>query len=335
MDSLVFLEKSRRLPVLPVYVVHGDELFLKRQVLTALRTHVLGADFEPLALSAYDGDRVSFSTVRNDLATVPFLSPRRLVIIDNADPFVTNERKKLEKYVAEPSPNGVLVLDVKSWTSTTNLAKLLQDATIVCKSLPPARLPEWCQKWALAEYQKTITPPAARLLVDLIGADMGMMDQELNKLSLYVGEAPKIENRDVDRLVGNSREEKTWKIFDLIAAGQTGAALAFLNRLFDQGEDVVKVLSGPFSWQLRKVVQAARVLQGGASMNEALGEVGLHPGAIPLLQNLGRHRLAQVFDWLIQTDLGVKGSSSLPPRLQLERLVVQLARPAPRHQARP
>ena len=47
MDSLVFLEKACRSPVQPVYVVHGDELFLKRQVLTALRTHVLGVDFEP------------------------------------------------------------------------------------------------------------------------------------------------------------------------------------------------------------------------------------------------------------------------------------------------
>ena len=248
-----------------------------------------------LALSAYDGDRVSFATVRNDLATVPFLSPRRLVIVDNADPFVTNERKKLEKYVGEPSPNGVLVLDVKSWASTTNLAKLLQDVDDRVQAAAAGPAAGVVPEMLLGPVQQDDHAARRTLLVDLIGADMGMLDQELNKLSLYVGEAAKIENRDVDRLVGNSREEKTWKIFDLIAAGKTGPALTFLNRLFDQGEEVMKVLSGPFSWQLRKVVRAARVLHGGASMNEALGEVGLHPGAIPLLQHLGRQRLAQVY----------------------------------------
>ena len=77
MDSLTFLDRVSRLKLQPIYVLHGDELFLKRQVLTALRTCVLGPDPEPLGLSSYSGDKVRFSTVHNDLSTVPFFSPRR------------------------------------------------------------------------------------------------------------------------------------------------------------------------------------------------------------------------------------------------------------------
>jgi len=338
MDSLTFLDRVSRLKLQPIYVLHGDELFLKRQVLTALRTCVLGIDPEPLGLSSYAGDKVRFSTVHNDLCTLPFFSPRRLVIIENADPFITNERKKLEKYVAEPSPNGVLVLDVKTWTSTTNLAKALQDGLITCKAMLVARLPDWCQNWCLGQYSKSITPQAARLLVDLVGADMGLLDQELNKLSLYVGAVAKIDNADVDRLVGNSREENTWKIFDLIGSGQPGPGLTFLDRLFSQGEDPMKLL-GAFSFTLRKVAQAGRLVQTGTAMGLALDQAGVpgfpaaRQGAEQQIRYLGKQRLGQVYDWLIQTDLGMKGSSSLTPRMLLERLVVLLARPAAAHRA--
>ena len=43
MESLAFLESTSK-KVLPLYVLHGDEDFLKRQVLHALRTRIFGSD---------------------------------------------------------------------------------------------------------------------------------------------------------------------------------------------------------------------------------------------------------------------------------------------------
>lgn len=335
MDSLSFLERSDRLKPQPIYVLPGDEPFLKRHVLNALKTQILGPEPDSFALSTYPGDKASFAAVRNDLTTLPFLSPRRMVVIDNADPFVTAERKKLEKYVAEPSPTGVLVLDVTSWTSTTTLAKLLDKGTITCKTPPVGRLAEWCRKWCKSQYGKEIDPRAAQLLVDLVGADMGMLDQELNKLSLYVGTAEQIENADVDRLVGNSREQSTWQIFDLIGAGKPAGALAHLDRLFAQGDDPIKLL-GAFAYQLRKMAMTNRLVQQGVPVGEAMNQAGVpgfpaaRQGIEQQMRHLGKRRLDRLYDWLIQTDLGIKGSSQLPARTQLERLVIWLARPVAR-----
>jgi DNA polymerase-3 subunit delta len=255
-----------------------------------------------------------------------------VVHVENADPFVTRERDKLEQYAAEPSATGVLILDVTAWPSTTRLAKQLPDAVITCKAPAPAKLIEWCQKWAPAQHGKPLAVTAARLLVDLIGADMGLLDQELAKLSLYVGSAARIESADVDQLVGRSREENTWKIFDLLGAGQVPAALAFLDRLLSQGEEAMKLLAA-FSLQLRRLGQAARLYSQGTPLSKALEEAGVPPFAHKSTEQhmryLGRRRLDRLYDWLLQTDLGLKGSSHLPPRVILERLVIQLARPAP------
>jgi DNA polymerase-3 subunit delta len=330
MDSFTFLERAGSSRPQPVHVVYGDEDFLRRRVLEALRTLVLGADDGAFGLSTHAGDKATFAAVHEDLLTVPFLGERRLVIVENADPFVTRSRAALEKYVAQPAAHATLVLDVRSWPSNTKLAKLVPDgATIVCKAPQPYKLPEWCASWAAEQHGKQLTGPAARLLVDLVGADMGLLDQELTKLAIYVGEAERIDVGDVDKLVGSSRAENTWKIFDAIAAGQAAEALAILGRSLDQGEEPIRIL-GAFSLQLRRLAQATRLCEQRRPLSVALEQVGIPPfgrkSGEQLLRHLGRRRADRLFDCLLEMDLGLKGSSPLPARMLLERLVVQLAR---------
>ncbi|HLJ97448.1 MAG TPA: DNA polymerase III subunit delta [Gemmataceae bacterium] len=329
MDSLAFLKHVDRRKPLPVYVVHGDEEFLKRQVLAALRGVVLGEGDTAFGLSIHSGDKATLAGVRDELETLPFLTPCRLVVVENADPFVSQCRAHLEKYVAKPAPTGVLVLEVKSWPGTTRLAKLLEgDATIVCKTPAAHRLAAWCVEWAAAHHGKQLVAEAAKLLVDLIGSEMGLLDQELGKLAVYVGGKTRIETIDVDKLVGNSRTENMWKIFDAIGTGNSAEALTILGRLFEQGEEPLRVL-GAFSMQLRRLAQAARWNQQGQSLDAALSRAGVPPFAhrsgAEQLRHLGRQRIDRLHDWLLETDLGLKGASQLPPRTVLERLVIRLA----------
>jgi DNA polymerase-3 subunit delta len=330
MEAITFLEKIDKAKLQPVYVLHGEEAFLKRQILAALRKLVLGPGDDGFGVCTFPGDKASYSVVHAELTTLPFLAPRRLVVVEHADPFVTEERARLEQYVAAPAATGVLVLDMKTWLKTTRLAKLLPETAILACN-PPAmsRLPEWCAVWCRTQHDKELPRTAARLLVDLVGADMGLLDQELFKLAVYVGEGKRIESGVVDLLIGNSRAEKTWEIFTKIGNGQTGEALTFLARLFDQGEDPMRLL-GAFSSHLRQLAKVARLNAQGVSIYDAQEKAGIPPFARrpteQYLRQLGQRRQDSLYDWLIETDLGMKGSSQLPLRTQLERLVVRLAR---------
>jgi DNA polymerase-3 subunit delta len=332
MESLAFLERAGRSVVQPIYVLHGDEDFLKREVLAALQMLVLGQPEDTFGLSTHAGDRAVYAAVHDELQTLPFLSPRRLVVVEAADPFVTRYRAALEKYFVKPAPAGVLVLEVKAWPANTRLAKLLDPAAaIVCKAPGVQRLPEWCVRRAASVHDKQLSAPAAQLLVDLIGPELGQLDQELAKLAVYAGAAGRIEAGDVDKLVGNSRAESTWKVFDALAGSRPGEALAILDRVLEQGEEPLKVL-GAFSMQLRRLAQAYRLTQQGRPLSAALAEAGVPPFAVrgceQQLRHLGRLRAERLYDWLVETDLGLKGGSSLPPRTLLERFVVRMARKA-------
>jgi DNA polymerase-3 subunit delta len=330
MDSSTFLKQGAKATMQPVYVLHGDEAFLKRQVLTQLRKLVLGPADDGLGVCTFAGDKATFSEVNAELTTLPFLAPRRFVVVEQADPFVTAERARLEKYVAAPAATGVLVLDVKTWLTNTRLAKQLpNDAILVCNPPAAQKLPEWCIAWCLAQHGKELPVAAARVLVDLVGADMGLLDQELLKLSTYVGTAKRIDTAAVEQLVGDSRAEKTWDIFHKIGNGQTSEALTFLSRLFEQGEDPMRLL-GAFSSHLRQLAKVARLHAQGVSVHDAQEQAGIPPwgrrNTEQYLRKLGQRRQDLLYDWLLETDLGMKGSSQLPPRVLLERLVVQLSR---------
>lgn len=334
MDSLQFLERIAKSEPQPIYVLFGDEDFLKREVLTAIRRLIVGEDADSLAYSAVPGDRAVFAAVVDELFTLPFLCSRRLVVVEGADKFVTDSRQKLEKYVGAPAAKGTLVLVVKTWTATTRLAKLVPaETTVECKALPAARLPEWCVRRAKTAHGKPIHSTAAQLLVDLIGGDMGLLDQELAKLASYAADAKEISRADVDRCVGRSRTEQVWNIFDALAAGQSATAFAMLTRLFEQGDDPMAIL-GAFSWRLRTLAMTHRGLQSGRSLSEALSEAKVpqfraaQEAAERQLRHLGERRLDQLYDLLIEVDQGMKGYSALPPRLLLERLLVRLAVPA-------
>src|SRR5262245_34808036 len=253
MDALSFIDLKRLPEPQPVYVLMGDERLLKRLALQRLRELVLGETEDELAFVPMGGDELSFAAVNDELLTRPFLSPRKLVAIADADAFVSAYRDKLERYLDKPSKVGILALDVKSWKSNTRLAKIIPaNATINCEALKPQPLRSWLIHWTQEKHGQKLDAGAADLLIEMAGADMGVLDQEAAKLAVYVGPGKPITEKAVDALVGRNRMETAWAMLDALSAGQGAKALETLHRLLRQGEDVHKLL-GAMSWQLRKV----------------------------------------------------------------------------------
>lgn len=330
MEALPFLAGVAKAKLGPLYVLHGDEAFLKRHATRAILKKALGDEADGQSISTYAGDKAIFAEVFDDLDTVPFFDPRRVVMVENADPFVTKYRSELEGRVGHLPDTGVLILDVKTWAANTRLAKMVDNAvTIVCKAPDSRELPRWCSDWCAKQYGKPITPDAARLLTELVDPEMGLLDQELLKLSIYVGDRSRIEFADVDKIVGNNRAQNIWKIFDAIGTGNSRDALAMVDRLLDQGEEPIRIV-GAISFQLRKLAVAARLTSQGISLGAAIAQAGVPPfgqrAAETQIRHLGRRRLDRLFDWLMQLNLDLRGNSPLSPRTVLECFVLKLTR---------
>jgi DNA polymerase-3 subunit delta len=305
-----------------VIAIAGDEDFLKREAVKAVRDWILGADADDFTFTVHDGDEATASEVFDEAFTPPFLGDRRLIVVEGADGFVTQNRSRLESYVAKPSPCAVLTLVVSTWPSNTRLAKAVEERGLTIDAAGPKawHVPAWSVRWAKERYAQTLEASAADWLVELVGPN----------LAGYLAAGKTIDSATVDALVAGTRTETAFKLFDMVLERQLGKALELLDRQFVAGESPVGILA-MISSQLRRLAKAAKAMEQGESTADALRTAGIPPFALDKaraqLEHFGKPRLQSMYRRLLQADLDLKGSSGLRQETVVERLLVDLARP--------
>lgn len=338
--ALDFLADTFKTKIPPACAVFGDEPFLKTAALAELRQRVLGGGDAEFSLTRFAGRSVEAREVFDELATVAlFGGGERLVIVEDAADFVSANRAALEDYVAEPSGAGTLVLVVDSWPSNTRLAKAVAATglAIECKFPTGAKAIKWLETWARTRHRAKLQRDAAELLLEIVGPEMGLLDQELAKLAAAAGQEAITAER-VQQLVGGWRAKTAWDMLDAALEGRTRQALLELDRLLLAGEAPIAVLA-QIGATLRRFGAATRYIQQAesagrkTSLRQALEAAGVKP--LPFIMNkaeaqlrqLGRQRGGQLLAWLLEADLALKGVSSSPPkaRIVLEQLLMRLS----------
>jgi DNA polymerase-3 subunit delta len=334
MHAIDFLRNPSKIPARPVYAVFGDDAFLRREVLEAIGRAVLKGEGDgELGITRFAGDQASLADVLDEVRTRSFFSKHRVVIVEGADPFVTAHRKELEAYVEHPSEAGTLVLSVKSWPSNTRLAKLVDKGglAVECKGPPEKDLVPWLVHLSRSRYETPLDEDAARLLVELVGPEVGLLASEVEKLSVYVGRDAKIRRDDVARMVGAGRIETIWKVLDAATTGRGDLALELLDRLLAAGEHPVGLVAA-MGTSLLKLHHAGRLRRARMRLEDACREAGIPPYSFAVEKtqqqhaHLGPRRVDQIPAMLLKADLDLKGSSMLTPRAVVEGLLVQLSR---------
>jgi len=95
-----------------VVVLYGEETHLKQQCLARLTEAVLGAGPDAaVGLVKFAGKETELKTVKAELQTVGMFVSSRLVVVEDADDFVTKYRELLEAYCLKPASRSVLVIE--------------------------------------------------------------------------------------------------------------------------------------------------------------------------------------------------------------------------------
>ena len=309
----------------PVYVLRGDDAFLQGAYRQEIVSAVLGGADPQVCVTSFEAD-APLADVLDELRTLPFLAPCRVVILRDADAFITANREKLEQYLQSPSDTSTLVLMVDSWKSNTNLAKLVAQIGEVkeCAFGADANLAGWLAK-AAGKRGKKITREAASLLGTYVGRDLACLSNELEKLSLYVHPREVIEALDVAALTTATSQPVDFELTNAIAAGDVKQALKALDDLSHSNGWEFKAL-GSLGYHLRKVMAVQQRLAGGASPQEALRATRmpyhLHAVFLKLVQRRSVAKLQSDFRRLIRADLALKSGSEALPAMQ--ELIVSL-----------
>ena len=309
--------------VKPVYVLHGDDTFLQDAYRHEIIAHAVG-DADPQTCLAVFDATVELAQVLDELRTLPFLAPRRVVILRDAEAFVSAHRGQLEDYLQSPSVHSTLVLMVSSWPKNTRLYKLVTKIgrTIDCGS-PQQGLTQWLGKSA-GKRGKRIARDAAELLVEWLGRDLSVLNGEMEKLALYVGERDTITARDVATMVTSSAGPAAFALTNALTEGSAAEALKALDGMLTARGEEFRVL-GMIASHLRRVLRAQELVAAGKDPSAALNPRMPYRAKNAFLSLLARRSLGALqgdFRRLIRADLGMK--SGADPGAALQELVVCL-----------
>ena len=339
MKSTDYLFDAAKHKIPAVCAAYGKDSFLKLHTIRAIRDQVLGNGEDEFSLSRFEGKTAEIEKVLTEVATqAMFGSGQRLVRIENADPFLTKCRDALETYADTPSKNGVLLLELESFPSNTRLYKKLEQVGFLVDCTPPPDrdVPKWLARWAKHHHKMTCNNDAAAMLVDLVGVELGLLDQELAKLSLYVPPKGAITADIVRENVGGQRIRKIYEILNHTLTGKPADAIRTLDNLLmlDKQATPTGILSyvskalrplGAAALLFREAKQSGKPISVTAAL-EAAGVERLDQ-SVQQLNTLGSRRAEKLLQWLLQTDLAMKGASSYDPRLALETLLIRIADP--------
>lgn len=337
-SALDFLAKKRPPDIPGVVVVYGKEPFLRQLVIAAVRQHVLGDGDAELSLTRFEGKSVQPRDVFDELGTLSMFSTgRRLVLVEAADEFVTQHRPLLEDYAARPKPSGVLLLDAPQWKTTTRLHKSIvaSGLPIECKPPSAAKLEAWVVAWAASAHDIKLDHDAAEMLTEIVGPQMGLLDQELAKVASFAGSEKKIDVAALSEVVGKTRAKTVWNMLNHAAEGDASAALVEMDRLIAEGEDATALI-GRIGSSLRRFAAATRLIEAEEaagrrpSIRRTLEQTGVKSFVLASteaqLRQLGRARAGAMYRWILEAELAVRGNSTLDARIVLEQFVVRMSR---------
>lgn len=331
----VWTKKFR--PDASVFVLTGEDVFWKTEVLRELRQFLKTGDGQEADLRRLDGGSLSWQDFREEVDTPSLFSQETIIVVDDADTFVASYQKELLRLVESPGPLKVIFL-LRQLSPNSKLAKAITEKGywIDCGPAQASELIQWLPAWALHRHQVRITPSAARMLVELVGEDPGLLSQELAKLSLAVKGGKAVTPELVQEHCLSLRAKTVWVMLDLALEGKLREALEELHRLLAGGFHPLAILA-QMAGSLRRLALAAELVLSGASERRALPRLlqgaGVPPSVIPKVERqisrLGLHEARRLADALLAADAQLKGASVLPERVVLESLLVRLAHPSP------
>lgn len=223
-----------------VYLFYGKELYLKTQYKNRLNNAINAGDMNT---NWYSGKSVNVSEVIDQAETLPFLSDRRVIFLEDTG-LAKVSCPQLADYISQIPEFTILVMVEDEVDKKGLVYKACNEyGSVVEFSLPNE---DDLKIWLLSRIKKeskTITSGAYKLLMERAGDDMQRLSLELEKLIGYIGERTEITQNDVDILVVKQTEAKVYDMVKNVAFGNQQAALNTYYELLAAKEPAMRILS--------------------------------------------------------------------------------------------
>ena len=299
-----------------VFFIHGDDPFRKDEAVRALTDAHIDPATSDFNLDVLRGSEIDGEQLASVLATPPMMAEWRVVVVREVEALSgSRHTRELLTGLAQAPPAGlaaILVATVPRGSRARFWPDLKRKAhSIELSPLTAEDVPGWLVERARSAVGVKLEEDAAVALVAAVGSDLGILANELDKLSVFVSPGRPITQADVEAAGIRLPAQDKWQWLDMVGSRRFQEALETLPALFAQGESAVG-LTAALSGHLLRVGVA---VVGGA---EALRS-SLPPNQHWLVRRLAPQALGWTADELVYALTRLLRSDRLMKASQIPR----------------
>jgi DNA polymerase III subunit delta len=262
---------------LPVYFFCGNDYF---SVDTAVRE--LESAISPFITSDFDkelifgDDKVNLSQLLSMASSFPFGSEKKFILFKEFDK--VNDINSLTEYLRDPPSfttiafiyNGELQYPEKEPYKSLIKQKFIFEA----KELKGENLIQWLIDFA-RKNGKELSLENARLLTEISGANRSSLEDQFEKIFIYLGAEKVIDYASINALSASLKENTIFELQDALGNKNKGPSVKILFNLLEKGTDpsfIIAMLTKYFSGLSR-----VNEMKGKIPDDVAARIVGTHP----------------------------------------------------------
>lgn len=258
-----------------IYLLCGEERYLKRQYTERLRKAMCGGD-DNMNTHFYEGKDVPVGEIIDLAETLPFLAPRRTIFISNSGLFKSGG-EKMAQYLTSPNETTFFVFTESDVDKRSKLYKTVQNngSVIEFSVQDENTLKRWIAG-ILTKEGKKITESTVQLFLTKTGSDMENIQMELEKLICYCMDREIVTGEDVEAICTNRIANRIFDMISAIANGQPRQALDLYYDLLALKEPPMRILF-LIARQCNMLLQVKELKTRGFD-NKAIGsQIGVPP----------------------------------------------------------
>jgi DNA polymerase-3 subunit delta len=222
----------------PVYFLTGDEPYFIDMISDTIENEALDEADRAFNQIVVYGRDVDVETIANHARSFPMMGERMVVIVKEAQ-----DVKNLENFepYLDTIPDTTLLVFVykyKKFDKHKTLAKKIEKKGVwfESKALRDYNIPGWIQSYLKGEGY-SITPKATQMLADFLGTDLHKIANELKKLTITLPKNKSIDDADVERNIGISKDYNVFELQNAIGSRDVLKANRIVNYFGDNGKD--------------------------------------------------------------------------------------------------
>lgn len=276
-----------------------------------------------MAVDVLDTEDCDVASAIDAVTTVPFLSPKRLVILRyaSANKDVSSAIDTILDRIADTTDVMFIEgrMDARS-IYTKTLKKRVSDSKHFEAVEGPA-----LNDWVVAEVQRlggSIRPSTAQLLLDRVGHNQQLLHNELQKLLLVDHD---ISDQLVMSMTHITPSSSVFTMLDAIVQGKVGDASRLYYEQRSQGMEPLAIL-GMIAWQLH--ILAMIVAAKDQPVDSIAKRTKLNPFVVrknmTIASRMSKRQMVALLDAAIASDLRIK-SGKAKPDPEVHVLLLRLA----------